>query len=241
MGSATSLISRQVTVLRRRRVQVTWGTLMGWDMWQRSLHSSLELMEVIFKGLWASPVRDAGAIDIWDTSAFNLPCSSMHKSRLNLLSWRCFPHCSYLPWPLKDLADSDLEMKDCHLTGHEHPSVRLSSELLIQSMTTSFHPRRGTKESYRGPKREDGFWARGQKSPVKTGFLRVETPPVPVLFWRQAQWHHSGGSLTYLFGTLQWNWFLSAPFPVAFGRKVPWPHSDPGPGKRHNSPILSLM
>lgn len=47
-------------------------------------------------------------------------------------------------------------MKDCHLTGREHPSVRLGSELLIQSMTTSFHPRRGTKESDGGPEKERG-------------------------------------------------------------------------------------
>lgn len=86
-------------------------------------------------------------------------------------------------------------MKDCHLTGHEHPSVRLGSELLIQSMTTSFHPRRGTKESYRGPDKEGGriLEQGGEKSPVETGFLWVETPPVSVLFWRQEQWHHSGG------------------------------------------------
>lgn len=45
--------SRQVAVLRSG-VQVTWGMLMGWGVWQRSLYSSLKLMGVIFKGLWAS-------------------------------------------------------------------------------------------------------------------------------------------------------------------------------------------
>jgi len=75
-------------------------------------------------------------------------------------------------------------MKDCHLMGREHPSVRLGSELLMQSMTTSFHPRRGTKESYGGPEREGEriLEQGGEKSPVETGFLWVEAPPVLLYF-----------------------------------------------------------
>lgn len=61
------------------------------------------------------------------------------------------------------MADPDLKMKDCHLTGCEHPSVRLGPELLIQSMTTSFHPGRGTKESFGGPEREGGFSSKGEE------------------------------------------------------------------------------
>lgn len=62
-------------------------------------------------------------------------------------------------------------------------------------MTTSFHPRRGTKESYGGPEREGGRILKqgGEKSPVETGFLWVEIPPVSGFFWRQEQRHHSGG------------------------------------------------
>lgn len=113
-------------------------------------------------------------------------------------------------------------MKDCHLTGCEHPSVRLGPELLIQSMTTSFHPGRGTKESFGGPEREGGFSSKGEE--VTSGFLWVETPPVSVLFWRQEQWHHSGGDkpavlagLMVALGNLLWGLCPSSPFPAFSG------------------------
>lgn len=31
---------------------------------------------------------------------------------------------------------------------------------------------------------------------METGFLWVVIPPASVLFWRQEQWHHSGGDDT---------------------------------------------
>lgn len=82
---------------------------------------------------------------------------------------------------------------------------------------------------------------------LEHGSLAFPLSPVNSSVWRCCQ-HvllglcsdlFLGLDLTYSFGTFQWSWFLYAPFPVAFRKEVPWPHPDQGPGKRHNSPVMS--